>query len=214
MDLFVKFNLPSFPYRYISKPLVMLSLFCFYYLNSSESNKNKYLFMCFGIFCFLAGDILLIDHLNKVSFIIGISLFMVGKILYSLKFSNNHDFKTSKLIPFLFLCFVYMFVLFKFIFDGLKGLFIPILLYFFVTLVMAQMIFLRKGSVSQKSYILGLIGVVLLILGETIAAIKLFYKNIPYQDILNMLFYGLSQLLLVYSVVVEKKKSNLTTKVL
>jgi len=204
IDLYVKLSLPPMPFRYMSKPLVMLLLLGFYLCHQKEKEKKKFWWTIIGICCYFLADIFLINHLSNVSFILGMVMVIVGKSFYSLKFSHTADFKLGRLVPFLLVIFAYMSILFSFIYDNLGIFFIPVLFYFFVSLLMGQMAFLRKDVVNFKSYIMVLAGVELLVVGESVMALKMFYDDIPYQDIIVMLFYGLAQYLVISGLLKEE----------
>jgi len=206
IDIYVKLALDQFPYRYVSKPLVMLLLMGFYLTNHHEVDKKKFFYVLFALSSFLIGDIFLITHLNTFSLISGMSFFMIGKVLYSFKFSHVSDFKVNRLIPFLLVIFAFMAALFSLIYDNLGDYFIPVLFYFFVSLLTLQIAYLRKNAVNFKSYMLVLIGLEIFVVGESVMAIKMFYQDIPYQDIMTMVFYGLSQYLIILGLIKEETK--------
>lgn len=203
IDIWVKLTQASFPYRYMSKPLIMLVLLFFYMYYQKRRDNIKHYYVILALVSFLLGDILLISHDNMYAFIGGMVLFMLGKVFYSLKFSNTTDFKLIRLVPFLLVIFAYTATLFGFIYDNLNEYFIPVLFYFFVSLLTLQIAFLRKQAVNFLSYMLVLFGLELLVIGESILALKLFYKDIPYQDILTIMLYAISQFFIVLGILEE-----------
>ena len=212
-DVSVKLMFPSFPYRYVSKPMIMLLLLVFYIYNHTETGTKKYKYVIIAICSFLIGDILLITHSNMYLFIGGMVLFMIGKIFYSLKFSHTTDFNLLRLIPFLLVIFAFMATLFSFIYDNLEEFFIPVLFYFFVSLMTLQVAFLRKEAVNFLSYMLVLFGLELLVIGESVLALKMFYQDIPYQDILTILLYGVSQYFIILGILKENAEHAINSKV-
>ncbi len=205
-DILVKLFLETFPYRYVSKPLIMISLIGFYVTNQKEDTKGGYNLMVIALFCFLIGDIFLIAYEINAFYIIGVVLFIVGKLFYVFRFSNQKDFKLLRLIPFFMICFVYMVGLMHFVMGNLGSFLIPILIYIFVSLMVVLFAFLRKNEVDVKSYVLVLTGVVVAIISDSITVLQSFYNpNFPYHKILIMLIYGISQYLIVIGIVEEKK---------
>ena len=91
-------------------------------------------------------------------------------------------------------------------YDNLNGYFIPILVYIFAVLNMIQAAFLRYKVVDNNSFILVFVGALLFLLSESILALNKFYMPIPYKNILIMLFYGISQLLIILGIINEKKR--------
>ncbi|WP_272022662.1 lysoplasmalogenase [Olleya namhaensis] len=211
LDIYTKINLEVIPYRYITKILAVGSLvsFTIFYFYKKKELKNNLLI--YGLFVFFIGDIIIIDHLNMVKFYVSLLLFVAGKICYTLKFMHKEDFSINRLIPFFIVCFLYVAIVYNFIFPNLKLYFIPITLYFFITLLMTLFAYIRKGVANRKSYYLVLCGVGFFIVSETIMVIKMFYGDVLFQDFLVMFCYGVAQYLIVLGLIFEDK--SLTVKI-
>lgn len=206
LDLFVKLQLDAMPYRYLSKTLLLALLIGYYLLNHNEVKRRHFWFMTIALSCFLVGDWFLINPSNTMLFALGMFFFILGKLFYAFRFSNQRDFKLARLIPFLFVCFLYILWLMNLIYDNLHDLFLPILIYFFVSVIVLQLAFLRKHDVNKISYILVFIGMVASIMSDSITALKVFYMpNFAYEKITIMLFYGLSQYFIVIGITKEIK---------
>ncbi|MBL7559368.1 lysoplasmalogenase [Olleya sp. YSTF-M6] len=205
IDIYTKIYLPSMPYRYYSKVLVMGSLLVFtaYAIYKKKVYVEKYIF--YGLILFFIGDILIIDHLNKIKFIISIGLFVIGKILYIVKFSHKEDFSNKRLVPFFVICFLLVAILYSLIFTNLKDYFLPITLYFFISLVMTLFAYIRKGVVNNKSYYTVLLGVGLFVLSEATMVIKMFYGDVMFQDFLVMFGYAMGQYLIILGLILNRK---------
>ncbi len=142
------------------------------------------------------------------------SFFVLGKLFYALRFSNQKDFKLYMLLPFLVISFGYMVFIMDLIYDKLGDFFIPVMVYLFACLIVALFAFLRKGEVNIKSYILVIIGIGFTILSDTISVLQEFYQSdIAYHKITIMLFYGISQYFIVLGVVREYNDAVFTKKV-
>lgn len=205
LDIYTKINLEVIPYRYITKILAvgsLVSFTIFYFYKKKELKKN---FLVFGLIIFFIGDIIIIDHLNIVKFYVSLILFVIGKICYTLKFTHKEDFSINRLIPFFIVCFLFVAIVYNFIFHNLKLYFIPITLYFFITLLMTLFAYIRKGVVNKKSYYLVLYGVGLFIMSETTMVIKMFYDDVLFQDFLVMFGYAAGQYLIVLGLIFEDK---------
>ena len=205
LDIYTKLNLDTIPYRYISKfltigSLVAFTVACFYKRKDLKNNL-----LIYGLFVFFIGDIIIIDHLNMVKFYVSLLLFVAGKICYTLKFMHKEDFSINRLIPFFIVCFLYVAIVYNFIFPNLKLYFIPITLYFFITLLMTLFAYIRKGVANRKSYYLVLCGVGFFIVSETTMVIKMFYGDVLFQDFLVMFCYGVAQYLIVLGLMFENK---------
>jgi uncharacterized membrane protein YhhN len=203
VDIYVKLYLDVIPYRYISKPLVMLSIALFYLSYKKRVNKkNKHFFI--GFLCFLLGDIFLINDANQISFLLGMLFFITGKLLYVYRFLNSKDFNIVRLIPLLLFSFIYVVGLLLFIYMNLGDLIIPVLIYYYISQILLLMSFLRLDTVDRGSFILVFIGVVAFIISETIVALSIFHIKMGYQDSAIMVTYGISQFLILIGVLIEK----------
>lgn len=206
--LIVKLNLPPFPYRLITKPVLLILLIIYFITNKKGKNKSKHLWMCLALLSFLIGDILIINHQNVIFLSLSLVVFSLGKIFFTLKFSHKQDFKVSRLIPFTILIFFYIVLLIGFLINNLKSFFIPALASFFLTLLMFQFAYLRKDVFNKKSYLSVLFGIFLYTSSEAIMAIKTFRLDLPFQEFLIMLFYGVGLYFVVYGVVNEKEEEH------
>ncbi|WAC02066.1 lysoplasmalogenase [Lacinutrix neustonica] len=206
IDIVVKLYAEDVPFRYLSKPLVVVFLMIYYVLNNNETSVWRKRFIYMALLCFLIGDILFIETEITPLYITATLLFIVGKLFYAFRFSNQRDFSLVTLFPLFSICFIYMIVIMALVINSLGTFFMPTLIYLFVSLIVVLFAFLRKEEVIYKSFILVLIGVIVAIFSETIVLIKSFYNpNFPYHNVLIMLFYGVSQYLIVYGLVEEVK---------
>lgn len=207
LDLLVKFQLEAMPYRYISKTLLIGLLIGYYIKNQKEAIRKNFWLMITALSCFMIGDWLLIITNNIKVFTSGVVFFILGKVFYAIRFSNQRDFKLSRLIPFLFCCFLYILWIMNLIYDNLHDLFFPTLIYFFVVVISLQLAFLRKDDVNKLSYILVFIGVIASVASDSITALKVFYMpNFAHEKVTIMLFYGISQYLIVIGITREIKQ--------
>ncbi len=209
IDIWVKLQFDNIPYRYISKTLVLLLLIIFYIKNQAETKRKHFWYMIGALGCFLIGDWLLIEPKNTMLFAGGMMFFILGKLFYAFRFSNQRDFKLSRLLPFLFICFLYILWLMNLIYDNLHGLFLPVLIYFFAAIIVLQFAFLRKDDVNRLSYLLVFIGTIVSMASDSITALKTFYMpDFACEKITIMLFYGISQYLVVVGILKEVKKEE------
>lgn len=206
VDIGVKIYLDEFPYRYISKPLVVLLLIIFYYVNLKAPFKSKDKYVFLGLLSFLLGDLFVINHLEMSFFVSTMLLFSLGKFFYCLKFTNTEDFSINRLVPFLTFCFIFMVLVFRLIFQNSGNYFLPVLIYFFVSLLMALFGFLRKNAVNKASYKLVFIGIIFFLISETIMVIKTFHNEIIFEDFLIMFAYGFPQYFIVRGLILENNK--------
>ncbi|WP_369686009.1 lysoplasmalogenase family protein [Mariniflexile sp. AS56] len=183
-------------------------MFLYYYLNNREINKKKHLWLCLALLMLFIGDILIINHTEVV--FLGVSLFFysLGKVFLSFRFSHKFDFNISRLIPFSIAMFIYTVGIISFLFDSLDFFYVPALISFFITLLLFQFAFLRKVAVNNISYVYVCVGIVLYIMSESMMTIKTFKQDLPFQDVLIMLFYGLALYFIIVGIVKEQRRET------
>ena len=165
LDLWVKLNLDPVPYRYVTKTLLMVLLIVFY-LKNHKNNKRNHQYTILALVLFWAASITVINHVNNLLFIISMLLFIAAKIMYCLRFTNYRDFSISRLMPFLIGSFLLMVSIFSLIYNNLGYFLIPVLIYFFVSLILFLFAYLRKGDVNTRSYNFVIIAMIFLLLSE------------------------------------------------
>ncbi len=195
--------------RYISKPMFLLSLMVFYVINNKCTSKRSFLYMIIALICFLIGDLLLVTLGSTLLFVMGMFFFIVGKIFYAIRFSNQRDFKLGRLLPFLSICFLYTLLILNLIYEKLESLFFPVIVYFFVGVMVLQFAFLRKNDVNNQSYLLVFIGIIMSIMSESLIALDMFYyPGFAFSEFTIMLTYGIAQYLIVLGIVKEVKEED------
>ncbi|WP_445736751.1 lysoplasmalogenase family protein [Mariniflexile sp.] len=206
IDILVKLYCPAYPYRYLTKPPIVLMLFFYYHFNNKEKNKKKHLWINLALLMFFIGDILIINHTNVVLLGASLLFFALGKLFLSFRFSHKFDFNISRLIPFSIIMFVYTVFIVSYLFNSLKNFFVPALISFFISLLLFQFAFLRKDAVNKISYMYVFFGVILYIICESMMAIKTFKTDLPLQDLLIMLLYGVSLYFITMGIVKERRR--------
>ncbi|NAS30216.1 hypothetical protein GTQ40_04480 [Flavobacteriaceae bacterium R38] len=193
-------------FRIITKPLITISLILFYYMNSSQRQKKERETIIIALFFLLIGDMFLLEESRFYHFSLGFIAFLLANITYSYLLYRSAHNEVKKSIPFLIIVVIYFLVVYYLIYDKIQGNFIPVTVYLFAVLNMMQSACLRHKVVNNKSFYLVFTGALLFMISQNIFAINMFYKPVPYKDILIILFYGLSQLLIVQGILVEQKK--------
>lgn len=195
-------------FRIITKPSVITSLLIFYYLNSFDQDKNIRNPMLTALIFLILGDISFLYFDNPAFFNIGLAMFMMANFFYFRAFLLNTDFNMKLLVPFWIMCFTYFFIMVTLMYDNLGTFFIPLLVFFIIMISMAHASYMRYGIVNNKSFVLVLLGALLFLFSISIIGLSRFYKPIPFQNTLEMLSYGIGQLLIVFGILVEKRVSN------
>lgn len=195
-------------FRAITKPSVIASLLVFYYLNSSHQDKDIRKPMLVALVFLILGDISFLYFEKPVFFNIGLVMFMIANFFYFRAFLLNTDFNMKLLVPFWIMCFTYFFIMMTLMYDNLGTFLIPLLVFFIVMISMAHASYMRYRMVNSKSFALVLAGTLLFLFSISIIGLSKFYKSIPYQHTLEMLSYGIGQLLIVFGILIEKKVPN------
>ena len=186
-----------------AKPMLMVTLFWYYYSNTKTVNK----YFVLGLFFSFFGDVLLLGS-GELYFIFGLVFFLIAHIFYIimvfkiLKNTNPKEFLIA-CIPFLILFFVLMNVLY----EGLGTMRIPVIVYaltisFFG--VVSLVLFLQTKT---KTSLLLLIGVLIFITSDTVLALNLFYEKQSFYPLLIMMTYVLAQYLICRFVLKLNKQS-------
>lgn len=154
-----------------------------------------------GLIFFLTGDMLIIHHTNLVFLSLSLFFFSIGKVFFTFSFSHKNDFDVLRLVPFSIIMFAYAVFLISIVLNGLREFLVPALVSFFLSLLMFQFAYLRKGVCNKKSYMYVFVGVMIYIIGESMMAIKTFRFDLPFEDFFIMALYGLSMYYIVLGVV-------------
>ena len=208
LDVFVKVCTSDLSYRYFTKPLVLIFLIIFYYLNVTYYRKrvNKNVF--FALIFFLLGDFFILNSSNTFFLFSSILFFAIGKIFLCLKFKNKEDFEYSRLRPFSIAIYIFITFIILMIYKNLRMFFIPGMLSFFISLLMLNLAYLRKEHFTKWSYFFVLLGCLLFVLIEGVNAISTFNNELPFPYFFIMIFYGISMYLIVLGIVIEEQKKN------
>lgn len=205
MDFLVKLYSSNLNYRFLSKPLVLISLITYYYFNRKEKSKKIEQTVLCALFFFLIGDFMILNFSNSFFLMLSIVFFGIGKVFFCLKFKNKKDFEFSKLLPFSLIIYIFITFIISVIYKNLKGFLIPGLITLFISVLMLNLAYLRRNKFSNWSYLFVLFGCVLLVFVESITAIHIFNKDMLFPNFLMMFFYGTSMYLIVVGIVNEKK---------
>jgi uncharacterized membrane protein YhhN len=194
----------------LSKPLIIPSLFLFYYMNSERRDRNIFIALVFS----LIGDILLIFNGNTY-FIIGLLSFLIGQVFYIIFFFPKSKGLTMKYrlllcVPFLF---SYSFLVYL-LHNDLGDLLVPILIYGFILFAMGLTTVwwgFKELFLKYTRYVVW--GAVLFLLSDALLATAMFIGGDKSIDMLVMLTYIFAQGFIIFGIVkneryeLEKKNS-------
>lgn len=200
-------SLSTYEYYYFTKPLLMLSLFVFFYKQSQSISKRLKQLMLSALICAWFGDIfMLLSIFNDVNFIIGLFSFFLCHVFFIIIFFNNYN-ENRNVIGFLAICLLYILAIYYFIYDGLGSLFYPVTFYVASIASMATFAFMQKGKISDFSFYVSYIGSIFFLISDTFLALNMFYTPIPYPTFFVMLTYGIAMYLITLGILKFKENN-------
>lgn len=192
----------------ISKPLIMVSLVGYYW---TQAGKPDYLFITAMLFCW-AGDVLLMYQQAEIFFMLGLTSFLIGHVLYifayrKFRFRNsiNPLLPTQKIryaLPIILAGTGLVTVLYPF----LSGLKVPVMMYALVITIMTLQALFRFGLTSTRSFALVLIGALLFMTSDSLLAVNKFMMPLPFASFSIMATYIAAQFLIVEGVLAHPKE--------
>jgi len=144
------------------------------------------------------------DEQNPMFFMFGLVAFLMAHVMYIIVYLKYRN-KSRQPFPFIMFLVIYATGLFYLLKDGLGDMLLPVVVYMIVILTMATTAFLRKGCVPLQNYNLVFLGAILFLVSDSLLSLNMFYKPIPYANILIMLTYGFAQFFIVLGIL---KQSN------
>lgn len=194
------------PLIFATKPLLMVTLFFWFYLQTKESANNKFRkYLLLSIFFAFGGDtFLMFLPFDDIFFLLGLGSFLIGQLFYVFAFlssirASKNDFNKpigfTLLIIFLSYYVILMYTLFPYLDDFL----IPVLFYGFAICAMGVSSGWRIDKVSKRSFTLIFIGAMLFVVSDTIIAVNQFvYKgSLLNAHVYIMITYVIAQYLIV-----------------
>ena len=175
-----------------AKPMLMITLFWYYYSNTKQLNK----YFVLGLFFSFLGDLFLLGT-GEVYFIFGLLFFLIAHVFYIIMVlrlipaRKPKDFIMAS-VPFLLLFLVLMNVLFA----GLGSMKIPVIIYAMTISFFGIVSLILYLQAKTKISLLLLVGVLTFIASDIILVLNLFYKKQSFYPLLIMMTYVLAQYLI------------------
>lgn len=175
-----------------AKPMLMITLFWYYYSNAKKLNK----YFVLGLFFSFLGDILLLGT-GEMYFVFGLLFFLIVHVFYIImvfkiiQITKPKEFIIAS-VPFLLLFLVLMNVLYA----GLGAMKIPVIIYAITISFFGIVSLILYLQAKTKISMLLLVGVLTFITSDTILALNLFYKKQSFYPLLIMMTYVLAQYLI------------------
>ena len=187
---------------FIAKPLLMITLFWYYFVNTKALNKP----FVMGLFFSFLGDVLLLGT-GKLYFIFGLLFFLTAHVFYIvmvLKLLKKTRFSQILMasIPYLLIFISLLNVLY----SGLGEMKIPVIVYAITISVFGMsslILFLQNKS---KTTLLLVLGVLIFITSDAVLALNMFYKKQSFYPLLIMVTYVMAQFLICKFVLLNSIK--------
>ncbi len=186
---------------YVFKPLsttlviIVAALSCFV---ADNYNLSYTLAIILGLLFSFGGDVALMFK-SKRAFMIGLILFLIAHVIYSIVFTVYSGFVEGDLISALILILLAIIIYF-YLYPGLEEMKIPVLIYIFViSFMMNRAISTFSGEFFNNTQaVLISIGAGLFFISDLILAVNKFKKPFKYHRI-SLAFYYSGQLLIALS---------------
>jgi uncharacterized membrane protein YhhN len=189
---------------FIFKPLMLLSLSLWFYFNTRAFGDRFTLLIQAGLFFSLLGDIaLLFMYKDEFAFLIGLAMFMITHLCYTVAFGLNiADAKAPPIgiilpsvlsIVWLGLAYWFSGVLMPRV-DEIVA--VPVGTYLFIVTMMAVAATYRWQRTFKRSWFLVVIGVLLFLLHDGFLARDRFINPIEHESILISATYATAQMLI------------------
>lgn len=195
----------------ITKPLLMILLFNWFWINSRGFISLKHLILL-ALFLSWLGDLfLLADKQNQNRFISGLVSFLLAHFCYIaffLQIRKRNGIRFTPKIPVSIFVLIYVAALFLFLAPNLKSLQIPVLIY---SLTLAAMLLssIHAFDFTKHDFAkLCVAGTILFTISDSILAINRFYQPFEFANIFIMLTYGIAQFLITFGTLNNLEKTS------
>ena len=177
---------------YIAKPMLMVTLYWYYYLNKKTVNN----FYVLGLFFSFFGDVFLLGS-GTLYFIIGLLFFLIAHVFYiSMVFKLLNKIKWTEVLLSSLLFVTFFFLIIYKLYDGLGDLRIPVIIYAFTISIFGTISMIHYLQRKNKTSIILLMGVIFFIISDTILALNLFHVKQSFYPMSIMITYILAQYLI------------------
>ena len=190
---------------YFVKPLLMITLFWYYYSNTKALNN----FYVTGLGFSFLGDVLLLGN-EEIYFILGLLFFLIAHLSYILMVIRYFQKMTFKLVIIASLPYILIFImLLTILYDGLGVMKIPVIVYAITILVFGIVSLILYFQNKSNASLLLVIGVLIFITSDSVLALNMFYKKQSIYPLLIMITYVMAQYLICRFVLLSSKNIKL-----
>ena len=189
-----------FPGHYVIKAIPALSLAIMMLINiRGVSGTLLFIALIFSA----AGDVTLSLNSGQY-FILGLGLFLIAQITYSVTFYRDFKMQKSR-IRIVAILVIYAVIMAVIMTPSLEKMALPVYVYLTVITIMGIL-----AAFREPSNMLVLFGAVCFIISDSILAVNKFLNTLPAADYLVMVTYYLAQFLIVYGYLNHMKLQKTT----
>lgn len=191
--------------RFLTKPALVISLLVLFLTVKKNLERHLKKFVSLSLLLSLVGDVLLLmTDRGTFFFIGGLLSFLLAHVMYISAFFKTKFIDFKRLLTITVFLLLYASGVMYLIMDNLGGLMPYVICYIIILLMMVKSMYLRRGFVNKQSYYQVFAGALLFMISDSLLAINMFYKALPFSAILIMSTYGMAQLLIVYGAINQK----------
>lgn len=194
--------------EYVAKPFIMVWITVYYVLNERRNNLSISLLLAF-FFSWLGDIFLMLAHKNELLFFAGVGGFLLAQCFFIYTFlkadGSNKIGLLSKKPFFLVFFLIVLLMMVWYLFDGLEGIMIPIVIVYGLSLVgMSAAAFNRLGKANISSFRLVFYGSVAFVISDTLIAVTKFKADIPKASLIIMVTYILAEYMIMRGMLIIK----------
>jgi uncharacterized membrane protein YhhN len=207
----VLLNQPAFCPGFIAKALIIPVLILMFLLNLNPLTNRLHRLMIMGLLFSWSGDIVLeFSESNGNMFIPGLVCFLLAHIMYLTVFimTPGKNSLISNRIMLLIPVIIYGVGLVLYLYQDLKEMKLPVIVYAIVILLMLSGAINRINKVKRKSFLLVLAGAILFVISDSAIAINKFSIKFEYSGIVIMSTYIVAQYLIVTGYIDQFRKDE------
>jgi uncharacterized membrane protein YhhN len=185
----------------ICKPLILITLGVYYWLNASQHRSTLVLGAI--IFSFGGDTLLMFDTSDTIFFTLGLVSFLISHIFYILAYRQHRDEQLTdglQGIQRIRLAFPIILAgtgLVIVLYPVLGALRFPVMAYALVLVLMVLNALFRFGRTNSKSFWMVFGGALLFMVSDSLLAINKFLQPLPQSGLLVMITYITAQYLLI-----------------
>lgn len=177
----------------------LIPLLAFVFIKSEKFAQKKTLLVAL-IFSWLGDVLLLFVSINSLFFILGLIAFLLAHWTYIYLFLKIKDNKTSIFNRYLILILIYLFGFIYLLWNSLREMKIPVMIYALVISAMLFIVIQLHLSAKQKGTKIMVWGAIFFVLSDSILAVNKFHSPIYLSSFWIMSTYLTAQFLLVFGI--------------